>query len=399
MPRRYGRMRFSDTLEAEFREHYLADGRYGRIYALLMPLLLFGLAPFYGGRMFSTPELIKPLVRALELGVVAPTMAIALLCTVWGPLKKYSETACLAAMFSLCMVTLLFSVAGMDHGFPFPTVFSAVYTTTIFVLARIHFRGVATVAAAVFVTVVITEYLAWGRTTAVRFDVFAQVALFVAGGFGGYLFEFSHRQSWLREKMLERISCTDSLTGVFNRRGFDGAFERTLRQARRENKPVFVAALDLDHFKPLNDHYGHEYGDIVLQTLGKFLREFARRPLDSCGRVGGEEFVVILYDCSPKAGADKLQKLVDGVRELRVENRQSPVDGLLTASAGGLSLVPGERTLPTDVLRRADRLLYQAKRNGRNRAEFLSVSDPSQINTGNWGSTDALKNSPLPPGA
>ena len=151
-------------------------------------------------------------------------------------------------------------------------------------------------------------------------------------------------------------AATDSLTGLLNRRSFEQQF--TLM--RRESTMMAVAMADLDHFKSLNDKYGHETGDRALRLFSQVLSESVRTA-DLVSRHGGEEFVVALPDCP----VDRVRAILDGLRE-RLDAAIT-VAGLpqFTVSFGLVQAQPGEH-LPT-VLTRADAALFQAKREGRNR--------------------------------
>ncbi len=151
-------------------------------------------------------------------------------------------------------------------------------------------------------------------------------------------------------------AATDSLTGLLNRRSFEQQFSIM----RRESAVLSVAMADLDHFKSLNDKYGHETGDRALRLFSQVLNESVRAA-DLVGRHGGEEFVLALADCP----VERVRIILDGLRE-RLDAAIT-VAGLpqFTASFGLVQAQPGEY-LPT-ILTRADAALFQAKREGRNR--------------------------------
>lgn len=154
----------------------------------------------------------------------------------------------------------------------------------------------------------------------------------------------------------------DHLTGTLNRRGLDDAFERELARAERTRSPLSVALLDIDHFKRLNDTYGHDAGDEALVHLVKVVQE-ALRPSDVIARFGGEEFVILL----PDTGIDEAVKVMTRVqrnltKKFFLHDNQRL---LITFSAGVALRAAGE---PADaVISRADAALYKAKEAGRNR--------------------------------
>ncbi len=162
-----------------------------------------------------------------------------------------------------------------------------------------------------------------------------------------------------------RLVTTDGLTGLCNRRAFGEALAREFGRSVRYARPLSVVVLDIDHFKSLNDSHGHLAGDAALRQLGALLRGNLRRE-DIVGRLGGEEFAVLLPEID-LAGA---RLVADKVRRI-VASRGFEYEGAtmqLTVSAGVASRI-GADADAEDLMRRADGLLYVAKRAGRNRTE------------------------------
>jgi diguanylate cyclase (GGDEF)-like protein len=165
---------------------------------------------------------------------------------------------------------------------------------------------------------------------------------------------------------LEKVSATDGLTRIANRRWFDEQLEREWRRARRKHTPLSLILMDIDFFKAYNDHYGHLAGDDCLRQLARALEGCARRPADLVARYGGEEFVCLLPDTDANGAlcvATLLREKVDG---LNIPHAYSPVADHVTLSIGVSTLVPVVGQPPFDLIRRADELLYAAKQNGRN---------------------------------
>ena len=166
------------------------------------------------------------------------------------------------------------------------------------------------------------------------------------------------------EKKLEQLAITDALTGIFNRRKFDLTLERELKRADRYRAPLSLIMLDIDHFKRINDTYGHHAGDAVLVLLAKLISDNIREP-DVFARWGGEEFVVL----TPNTNAESAWQLAEKLRAV-VEASSFPGIVGLTCSFGVTELV--EADSPDDFINRADNALYQAKASGRNKVELLS---------------------------
>lgn len=164
----------------------------------------------------------------------------------------------------------------------------------------------------------------------------------------------------LRE--LRRTVRTDKLTGIANRHYFEGRLRGTLAELEHQTGTAGLLFMDIDHFKVINDDHGHDVGDRVLRMVAATLRHNVRE-IDTVGRWGGEEFVAILYDV---ATAEALRLTADKLRALVESSRLDVAEGLtVTISEGATLFLPGDT--PESVVRRADGLMYQSKRAGRNR--------------------------------
>jgi len=169
---------------------------------------------------------------------------------------------------------------------------------------------------------------------------------------------------------LERLALLDPLTHLPNRRYLEAEIDALLAKRDRTDEPFGVVFLDIDHFKRINDEFGHEYGDLVLQTVGRSL-EAAIRPFDVVGRWGGEEFVGIfpgVDDRSLREIADRLCRIVGASRVHLASDTRS-----VTISAGATLARSGDDA--RSVVARADALMYLSKRSGRGRATL----DPQDV--------------------
>lgn len=169
-----------------------------------------------------------------------------------------------------------------------------------------------------------------------------------------------------REASLYHRATRDALTGIFNRGHFTEMAVQEIERARRFAEPLSVALLDLDHFKRVNDTYGHDAGDMALVQFSQTCQEFARK-IDLVGRLGGEEFVLLLPRANKEPAFEILQRLRLKVMETRITSSGGAQFGF-TVSIGLASLRPHTRDL-RELLRNADAALYKAKREGRNRVE------------------------------
>jgi diguanylate cyclase len=175
-----------------------------------------------------------------------------------------------------------------------------------------------------------------------------------------------------RQKKLEQLSTTDFLTGLNNTRKFDSVFNELTKKATELNEPISLLVVDIDHFKKINDTYGHPAGDAVLQQIAELLTRL-KRQIDTVSRNGGEEFTMILLNC-PKAEAIKVAKRVTQAVELFVFRLPSGKKIKITVSVGVATYLESTRDM-TKLIQLADEGLYRAKRRGRNQVCFANESD------------------------
>lgn len=177
---------------------------------------------------------------------------------------------------------------------------------------------------------------------------------------------------------LERLSITDSLTGIANRRHFDQALEQEYTRHTRSGAQLSIIMLDIDFFKQFNDSYGHVEGDKCLQKVAQVLRDRLTRSSDVPARYGGEEFICIL----PETGLDGGFVVAEGIRrdieKLSIPNRNSKTSNVVTVSLGFLSSKCAVEKTPNELIKQVDTLLYQAKNHGRNCIKFGGSLDDEE---------------------
>ena len=161
---------------------------------------------------------------------------------------------------------------------------------------------------------------------------------------------------------LRSLMLKDSLTGLLNHSRVLEQLDHELRRAARLNQPLSVAMIDIDHFKSVNDTWGHPVGDSVILTLARLLRE-RLRVSDVVGRYGGEEFMVVM----PEAGLEDARRVIDSLREsfARISHRVGDKDFTVSFSAGIAQITP--RCVDRSLMEKADQALYQAKSIGKGR--------------------------------
>ncbi len=179
--------------------------------------------------------------------------------------------------------------------------------------------------------------------------------------------EVKARTQELREAnaRLEKISTTDSLTGLYNRRHFDEVLEREYDRGAREGKSLSLIMLDLDYFKNLNDSQGHAFGDEALRQTALRIQDVLNRPADMAFRYGGEEFVILLPDTEASAAHILARQIWTAMRSEPIVMKDQTVR--LTISIGIAATMPDKDSSYYTLLKRADEKLYQAKNEGRDR--------------------------------
>lgn len=171
---------------------------------------------------------------------------------------------------------------------------------------------------------------------------------------------------------LKKMAISDPLTGLYNRRYLDDFLNREIRRCSRTKHSLGAIFIDLDHFKKINDTYGHDVGDLVLEEVSKLIKENIRSSDIAC-RYGGDEFVVLLPETSHASTQQKANKILSALEKTEWPRQYNDF--------GGVSLSVGVATYPdhakdaSELLRNADKALFLAKENGRNRIQCASQSN------------------------
>jgi diguanylate cyclase (GGDEF)-like protein len=216
------------------------------------------------------------------------------------------------------------------------------------------------------------ERLAGGAAKVATGDLDVQLPVISRGEVGYVTEAFNNMVGRLRQgqeelteknKELQTLSITDSLTGLHNRKHCMDVLESEVARATRNNQPFSVAMIDADHFKEYNDTLGHQAGDALLRQIGVIFMQ-SLRTMDHASRYGGDEFIILL----PEVGIDKAVEVAERIRErvIAVAPRTGGKSVAVTVSIG-VAAFPAHGESPETIVASADHALYQAKRNGRNR--------------------------------
>jgi diguanylate cyclase (GGDEF)-like protein len=322
----FWRLRFHPDLEAEFRVDH-ADSIVPRRLALLTTaFLLIAIAPLLEAWVLHPPAGFVPYSRIAEFGAMMPSIAVAALFTLWRPLRPWANLVTVLAIWIVCAGVIYQRHVGAAYGYTVPSELIATY-----------------------------------------YVIQAQTMLGMIAMLGAGMEEYAARSAWLQRKMLEELTLRDPLTGLVNARGLRDVYRRLFSTAMREHRPMLVVAVDIDHFKPYNDHYGHLAGDDALRRVANTLSRHGRRGNDISARTGGEEFVLVWYDVLPENAPRLLEALRQDIEHLGILHSGVPHrPSVLTVSIGAVCAVPGPRVAPEALLQSADDQLYRSKQRGRN---------------------------------
>ncbi|MEN8147285.1 MAG: diguanylate cyclase [Campylobacterota bacterium] len=196
-------------------------------------------------------------------------------------------------------------------------------------------------------------------------------------GIVGVMLDISDHKKTLEElddknRALSRLSITDALSEVYNRRYFEDIFQKKLNLLNRHKQPFALMIIDIDYFKNYNDVFGHQLGDTALQNIAKTIKEVFCRPNDYVFRLGGEEFGVVFHFNKIEQAVELAQELIQKAEDQKIESGLTTVSPYVTISAGlGILRCIGEADLSGEhIYNKVDQLLYHSKENGRNQLSY-----------------------------
>jgi diguanylate cyclase (GGDEF)-like protein len=175
------------------------------------------------------------------------------------------------------------------------------------------------------------------------------------------------------QESLQQMSVRDPLTGLFNRRYMEESLARELRRAERQGRPLGILMVDIDHFKNVNDTFGHDAGDAVLRELGAFFQRQIRSEDIAC-RFGGEEFTIVLHDATPESAWRRAEEIRGAAKQLRVAYGERILEPVTLSM--GLASFPRDGMSRDVLIQNADAALYRAKQGGRD--QVCGPMDPTR---------------------
>lgn len=379
-------VRFPACLEAAFDDYHHANTLKHVRVSLLTGLFLYAI---FGLVDLQLPPESRIPIWFIRYAVVCPTVIAVFAFTYATGLKRFLQRA-------LCLVMLAGSLGIITMVYFDPTPTKNYYYSGILLLIMGAFTFVSlrfgyAISWAVFTTIVYESVAVFARHTDPAilvqntFSIFAAITI---GSFSNRLMENYLRRDFLNAILLEhenkrlqlasedlrRLSISDPLTGLGNRRQFESKVKQEWMRAMRTQTPIALIFFDIDSFKSYNDTYGHQAGDECLKQIAEVIGGFAHRAGDVSARFGGEEFVLLLPGTDLAKATAIAEECRIAVEALRLPHEHSSVSEVVTISAGVATMVPGMDTSSKVLITAADRCLYEAKKGGRNR---VVPADPS----------------------
>lgn len=364
-----GRYRFEPNLERDFKAYYLERSlpRARWATAIYLALVAVVTALNMQGAMAPFAETVLQPMYLLRLGLACPALILILAATLFQSLQRHYQwiagIAVVVTGLSVMAISAMAAVAGMPQ-FQMGDVLVVVYAMLFLGLLA---RPVVVVAIAFMV-----GFVGIGFAYGVPSDhlVFASSVMFATmlmSALSALRVERLVRMGFIETQHLNAIAERDGLSGLYNRRMFDNLANRLWLQAQRNDEAIQVMLVDIDHFKPFNDLYGHQAGDQCIRAVADIIARAARRPFDFCARYGGEEFALVLYaptGADPTTVAEQIRR---ETMALAIPHGSSDAARVVTVSIGSAIAEPGTKRSLAGIIQSADEALYRAKQLGRNR--------------------------------
>ena len=369
------RLRFNPETESEFQSYFIQRSLARARWATAIYLALVAVVTAINMRGTMVPfgqSLLEP-IYLLRLGVACPALVVILAATVIPELQRHyqwiASTAVVVTGISVMLISGFAAAEGLPQ-FQMGDVLVVVYAT---LFLGLLFRAVLVVATALLISFisiglylgVSSEHLIFAGSV-----VFATTLMSVLSALR---MERLLRANFIENRLLNDIAERDGLTGLYNRRMFDNLTNRLWLQAQRNQESVQVILVDIDHFKPYNDLYGHQAGDNCIRRVATIIARATKRPFDFCARYGGEEFALVLYAPSGSDSTALAEQIRRETMALNIPHAHSDAAGILTVSIGSATAEPDTKRSLAGLIQSADEALYRAKQLGRNRVHHVDA--------------------------
>lgn len=372
-------LHFGDFLENEFRGDYLQENfQKSRLVIglALIVVVVVTMINFYSNNSSS------PVMGRYGLSLMAPMLLVAMIASYSGHRFLYQSLLALCAL----VIGVVGSVVDVQASLAGQGYYFAGQIGWIFIIWSM--LGLLFTAATGLCAVVSLIYMGCASYVGLPseqlfFEGFMLLNVNLLGGYSCYKIEYASRRTFLESRILAQLAERDGLTGLYNRRAFDEYMERIWRQSRRENHQLAIMLIDIDHFKPYNDFYGHQAGDDALKQVAGVIATGVNRPLDLAARYGGEEFALILYGSDLDYVLEMPDRLRRDVLDLATVHEAATHTKLLTISVGVAIVSPDTNRSLAGAIQMADEALYQAKEEGRNRV-IVKQTGTTEIETGRF---------------
>ncbi|MBW4051453.1 MAG: GGDEF domain-containing protein [Proteobacteria bacterium] len=369
--------RFAPDMEAEYLRAFLAENRSLVRLTSILAVLFIALRAAEAAAGSTIPEHSAPVV----FGVLSSSLALLWLAWSRAYERHYLRWAQILILARDCLVAFqLMRVVAEGE-------LDVLIVLPLLLIGPFYFMGLRYRTALVIVSLTGASMLAAGIEFHPPLAITLRSAAFcllttVIFAIAAKHIEKRSRRAFLESHLVAELAQHDVLTWTKNRRVFDEYLPRLWRQAAEDGRALAILLIDVDHFKPYNDRYGHQAGDAALRKVAQRLQACVRRPLDLFARYGGEEFTAVLYDTDGTRAAAAAEHMRKSIEAMALEHRASRAGTVLTVSIGVAVVAPDMSRTPGGALQLADEALYRAKSMGRNRVEIMDEAEYRLLVTG-----------------
>jgi diguanylate cyclase (GGDEF)-like protein len=368
---------FAPETEAEFKTSFIQRSlpRARWATAIYLALVAVVTAINMRGSMAPFSEAILQPIYLLRLGVACPALVLILAATVIPELQRHYQwiaaTAVIVTGMSVMIMSGIAAAAGVPQ-FQMGDVLVVVYATL--------FLGLLSRAVIVVAVALMAAFVGVGWYLGLPSDhlIFASCVVFATtlmSVLSALRMERLLRANFIENRLLNDIAERDGLTGLYNRRMFDTLTSRLWLQAQRNQEPLQIILVDIDHFKAYNDLYGHQAGDNCIRRVASIIARAAKRPFDFCARYGGEEFALVLYAPSGADATALPEQIRRDTMALDIPHAHAEAAPMLTVSIGSATAQPDTKRSLAGLIQTADEALYRAKQLGRNRVLHVDTAE------------------------